>query len=90
MQCLVVYDIPDDAKRGKIADVCLDYGLDRIQYSTFAGQLGMTYQDELLVKLKNTLGQVPGKIMLLGICQRDWQARNEVVVEAAADEGAHA
>ena len=36
---LLVYDIPDDRKRTKIADACLDYGLDRIQFSAFLGWL---------------------------------------------------
>jgi CRISPR-associated protein, Cas2 family len=27
---ILVYDIVDDRKRAKIADACLDYGLDRI------------------------------------------------------------
>ncbi len=84
MQCLVVYDIPDDGKRGRIADICLDYGLDRIQYSTFVGVLSASYQAELQLKLRQTLGKVPGTILLLGICQRDWEQRCEIVVEAGA------
>jgi CRISPR-associated endonuclease Cas2 len=27
MRCLLIYDIPDDRVRQKIADACLDYGL---------------------------------------------------------------
>ena len=50
MRVLLVYDIPDDAKRAKIADVCLDYGLERIQYSAFTGNLAATYQGELSLK----------------------------------------
>jgi hypothetical protein len=34
-RCLVVYDISNDAIRGKVADDCLDYGLSRIQPSAF-------------------------------------------------------
>lgn len=82
MQCLVVYDIPDDRKRTRIADVCQDYGLDRIQYSTFTGPLLPTHQEELLLKLQRTLGKKPGSILLLSICQKDWDERREVIVEA--------
>ena len=39
MQSLLIYDIPDDRARQKIADACLDYGLQRIQYSAFLGEL---------------------------------------------------
>ncbi|RMF86962.1 MAG: CRISPR-associated endonuclease Cas2, partial [Nitrospinota bacterium] len=28
MKCLLIYDIPDDRIRTKIADFCLDYGLE--------------------------------------------------------------
>ena len=34
MFCIVSYDIPDDKKRNKIADILLDFGT-RIQYSVF-------------------------------------------------------
>ena len=42
MHCLVVYDISDDKLRTKVADILMDYGLDRIQYSAFAGKLART------------------------------------------------
>jgi len=29
---LLIYDIPSDRLRGKVANACLDYGLERIQY----------------------------------------------------------
>ena len=35
MHTYVIYDIVKDRIRKKIADVCLDYGLKRIQYSSF-------------------------------------------------------
>lgn len=82
MQCLVVYDIPDDRKRARIADVCQDYGLDRIQYSTYTGPLLPTHQEELLRKLQRILGKKPGSILLLSICRKDWQERREVIVQA--------
>jgi len=79
MQCLLVYDIPDDAKRTKIADVCLDYGLDRIQYSAFLGPLLPTHQGELMLKVKKILGRRPGNIQLFPLCQTDWEARQVIV-----------
>jgi CRISPR-associated protein Cas2 len=79
MQCLVVYDIPDDAKRTKIADVCLDYGLDRIQYSAFLGPLLPTLQEELMLKLEKMLGKRPGNIQLFPLCEKDWEARRVIV-----------
>lgn len=78
MQCVVVYDIPDDGKRGKIADVCLDYGLDRIQFSAFLGDLAPTHQEELMLKVQSVLGKKPGNIQLFPICEKDWGARRMI------------
>jgi CRISPR-associated protein Cas2 len=78
MRCLVIYDIPDDAKRTKVADACLDYGLDRIQYSAFLGSLSAGYQEELMLRLKKTLGRKPGNIQLFPLCAKDWQARQVI------------
>ena len=56
MNCIVVYDIPDDGLRTKVADVCLDYGLQRIQFSAFLGPLAPSHQEELLMKVKKKAG----------------------------------
>ncbi len=81
MQCVLVYDIPDDAKRAKVADACLDYGMDRIQYSAFLGNLAPTHQDELMLKIKRLLGNGAGNVQLFPVCERDWAARRSVVIE---------
>jgi len=83
MQCVVVYDISDDNKRNKIADVCQDYGLDRIQFSAFLGDLAPTHQEELMLKIHGVLGKLPGNIQLYPICEKDWRARR--VIEQIAD-----
>lgn len=72
---LVIYDIPDDRKRGKIADACLDYGLDRIQMSAFLGWLLNTQQEELFLKIKKILGKRAGNIQVFPICADDWKKR---------------
>jgi len=76
--CLLVYDIPDDSKRAKVADACLDYGLDRIQYSAFTGRLAKTHQEELMLRIKKILGKKPGNIQLFTICADDWAKRQVI------------
>ncbi len=90
MQTLVVYDIPSDRARGKIADVCQDYGLDRIQYSAFLGDLQRTHQEELLKKIGSKLGKRPGKVHLFTMCEKDWRLRLEIVQEARENDGEEA
>lgn len=80
---ILIYDIPDDAKRTKIADACLDYGLDRIQYSAFCGWLPASLQNELLQKIRRILGKKPGNIQLIPICTDDWNKRKVIDQKAA-------
>lgn len=85
MKCLLVYDIPDDRIRTRVADICLDYGLDRIQYSAFLGDLERTHQEELMIKLAKRLGKQPGNIQLFPLCETDWRGRKAIILEAEAD-----
>lgn len=79
MQTLVVYDISNDRARTKIADACLDYGLERLQYSAFVGDLQRTHQEELLKKIGKRLGKKAGKVHLFTICEKDWRLKLEIV-----------
>jgi CRISPR-associated protein Cas2 len=79
MECLVVYDIPDDKLRGKIADICLDYGLERIQYSSFLGELNHNHQEEIMQKIARKLEKKEGNIQLFPICEKDMRLRREVI-----------
>lgn len=87
MRCLVVYDIPNDRLRAKVADYCLDYGLDRIQYSAFMGELARTHQSELMLRVRKLLARHQGKVQLFVICEKDWQQRLEVSHGAAKPGG---
>lgn len=75
---ILVYDIPDDRKRTKIADACLDYGLDRIQFSAFCGWLPAGQQAELMLKVKKILGKKPGNVQLIPFCVEDWDKRRVI------------
>jgi CRISPR-associated protein Cas2 len=81
MFCIVIYDIPSNRARNKVADVCMNYGLSRIQYSAFAGDLLRTHQEELVEKARKCLGRQPGKVYLYCIGQGEWDARLEVLNE---------
>ena len=80
MRCLVVYDISDDRARAKIADFCQDYGLSRVQYSAFVGDISRSHQDELLQKVRRRLGRLSGRVVLFPLCETDFRARREVLV----------
>lgn len=73
MRCLLIYDIPDDRTRTRVSDACLDYGLERVQWSAFMGELNQTLQRELLLKVQNILGKKAAKVRLLPINETMWQ-----------------
>ncbi len=80
---LLVYDIEEDGRRTKIADACLDYGLDRIQYSAFTGKLSRTHQEELMLKISHLLDETPGKVHLYEIDEKAWNHR--LIIETTSD-----
>lgn len=87
MRILLIYDIQEDRRRTKIADTCLDYGLDRIQYSAFLGHLSRTHQEELMLKIEAILGGTPGKIHLYDIDDRAWNRR--IIIETVDEMEVH-
>lgn len=75
MHILLVYDIVKDRQRAKVADACLDYGLDRVQYSAFVGQLSRTHQEELMMRIESIVGESPASVHLYPIDEKAWQRR---------------
>lgn len=75
---LLVYDIAEDRTRTKIANICLDYGLDRVQFSTFSGKLSRNHQDAMMLRIEELLGEGEGNIQLIPISEDDWRKRLEV------------
>ncbi len=78
MQWFVIYDIEEDKIRAKVADYCLDKGLERIQYSCFLGEMSKTLAKELAAKCKKKLGKSPGKIRIVPICEKDLSSQIEI------------
>ena len=75
MQSLLIYDIPNDRARQKVADACLDYGLQRVQYSAFLGALTRTHQRALFAEIRKRLGRNAGNIQLFPLDEMSWQGR---------------
>ena len=71
MITLFLYDIPNDRLRTKVADICLDYGLRRIQYSAFMGQLSSNRQEEFWLKISRLIGTAEANLQLYPLNERD-------------------
>ena len=68
---VLIYDIEDDRLRTRVSDVCLDYGLERIQFSAFFGKLNRNRRQELALRLRNELGNESGRVRIIPVCEQD-------------------
>ena len=84
MHCLLIYDIPNDRARTRVADACLDYGLERVQWSAFLGELNATYQRELLLKVQTLLQGKAAKVRLIPINASMWQ-QQRIIAQGDSD-----
>lgn len=90
MRCLLIYDISHDGARTKVADACLDYGLERVQYSAFLGELSYVHQRELLLQIKRRIGKHAANIQLFPLDEKSWSARRTIEQTNSAEEKTHA
>jgi CRISPR-associated protein Cas2 len=83
---VVLYDIQIDRLRTRVSEACLDYGLERIQFSAFRGKLTRNKREELFLRLNAILEDTPGKILVQPICEKDIKAAQSVENADMADE----
>ena len=79
MVTLVIYDIPDDRRRTKVAEACLDYGLQRIQWSAFLGDLSPTRRRDLAARFTRIMQGEEGNIQFYPLCTKDFDEVEELV-----------
>lgn len=87
MRYLLIYDITHDGTRTKVADACLDYGLERIQYSAFLGELSKVHQQELWTKIRQRVGKHFAKVYLYPLDEKSWLGRR--LLEQTEEEEQH-
>ena len=68
---VLIYDIEDDRLRTRAADICLDYGLERIQFSAFFGKLNRNRRQELALRIQNEVGKESARIRIIPVCEDD-------------------
>lgn len=74
MKIFLIYDIKEDKSRTKVAELCKDYGLRRVQYSTFFGDLSRNRQEELMLRVRGAVKAAECYVLLLPTCERDLAA----------------
>ncbi len=78
---LVIYDIVEDKARTKVAEICKDYGLARIQWSAFFGKTNRNRREEMLMKFQDALEDSEGDVQMYVICEKDMRLRKRVLVK---------
>ena len=91
MSLVLIYDIESDRLRTRASDICLDYGLERIQFSAFFGKLNRNRRQELALRLRTEIGRESARIRMIPVCEDDlkdmWmleQYRGDVDVPVSA------
>lgn len=64
---VLIYDIENDRVRTRASEICLDYGLERIQYSAFFGKLNRNRRQELALRLQNTCLKENARIRIIPV-----------------------
>lgn len=67
MHVLVIYDITPDDARLRIANICKDFGLVRIQKSAFLGVLSSEKRKEMKMRLERAMKDVKGNVQIFQI-----------------------
>jgi CRISPR-associated protein Cas2 len=78
---VLLYDISSDRARAKVADACLDYGLARIQYSGFFGNISANHLEELLRRIKRLVEKTEASIEVFPICEKDLRLRRTLIAK---------
>lgn len=68
---LLLYDVEDDKTRDRIAQTCMDFGMSRLQYSAFGGELNRNRRQELLLAVEELIGGEAARILAVPICAED-------------------
>ena len=68
---VLIYDIENDRLRTRVADVCLDYGLERIQFSAFFGKLNRNRRQELALRMQSEIEDESARVRMIPVCEED-------------------
>ncbi len=69
----VIYDIANDKSRTRVAKLCKEYGLYRVQKSAFLGEMNRNEVDELGLRCKDIIDLERDSLYLFPICEEDFK-----------------
>jgi len=69
----VVYDISNDRVRTRVAKICKNYGLYRVQKSAFLGDMNRNQIDELVLRCKEIANEDKDSVYIFPMCDEDFK-----------------
>ena len=69
----IIYDISKDKPRKKMSDSCEQYGLYRVQYSAFLGNVNKNQMDELQLRAEELINEKTDAVYLFPMCEEDFK-----------------
>ncbi|PIT84482.1 CRISPR-associated endonuclease Cas2 [Candidatus Micrarchaeota archaeon CG10_big_fil_rev_8_21_14_0_10_45_29] len=66
---IIAYDIENDKERKKASDICLDFGLSRIQNSVFAGPVSWNKAEAIGMKIDSVCNGERDRVVLFHSCK---------------------
>lgn len=93
MPLLLLYDIEENRIRSRVSSICLDYGLERIQFSAFFGRLSRDKREELAIRLMREVEKENVRIRIVPLTDEclaemweySWWRRDAEELKEAAD-----
>lgn len=69
----IIYDIVENKPRNKVAKICKQYGLQRVQKSVFLGKLESSRLDELAEQCLDLIDEERDSVYVFPFCQEDFR-----------------
>lgn len=69
----IIYDISNDKIRNKVAKMCKDKGLYRVQKSAFVGTINKNQLDELSIFCDDIIDQDSDSVFIFPMCSVDFR-----------------
>jgi CRISPR-associated protein Cas2 len=68
---VLLYDIEDDKVRNRVSEICLDYGLERIQFSAFFGRLTRNRRQEMALRVRREVEDENARVRVIPVAEED-------------------
>ena len=69
----IIYDISENRPRSRVARLCKEAGLYRVQKSVFLGSIGRNRLDELNMRIEDLIDTATDSVYVFPMCEPDFK-----------------